>query len=209
MVQLEFLEFGLVAFTSIIAIMNPISTVAVFSSLTSDLTDEEQKTIIRSGMRISLLVLFFFAFSGQILFYILGLTIPAFKIAGGVLILNVAIGMMRPKKEKYTLEELENIAIVPIAFPLTCGAGTITAVILLSSEAVGILQNGMVYLAILISVGITYFGLREAPRILSVVGEPEIRVVMKLLSIFVLAIGVQFLINGIGEALPQILTHTP
>ena len=206
---LEILKFGLIAFTSIIAIMNPISTVAVFSSLTSEMGEKERRTIIRSSMRVALAVLVFFAFTGQILFYILGLTVPAFKIAGGILLLSMAMRMIRAKKEVYTPEELENIAIVPIAFPLTCGAGTITTVILLSSEAQGIVSQAMVYIAILLCIGISYVGLRQAQRILSVLGDHEIRVLVRLLAIFVLAIGVQFLINGIGEALPQILENLP
>ena len=206
---LEILKFGLIAFTSIIAIMNPISTVAVFSSLTSEMGEKERRTIIRSSMRVALSVLVFFAFTGQILFYILGLTVPAFKIAGGILLLSMAMRMIRAKKEVYTPEELENIAIVPIAFPLTCGAGTITTVILLSSEAQGIVSQAMVYIAILLCIGISYIGLRQAQRILSVLGDHEIRVLVRLLAIFVLAIGVQFLINGIGEALPQILENLP
>ena len=206
---LEILKFGLIAFTSIIAIMNPISTVAVFSSLTSEMGEKERRTIIRSSMRVALAVLVFFAFTGQILFYILGLTVPAFKIAGGILLLSMAMRMIRAKKEVYTPEELENIAIVPIAFPLTCGAGTITTVILLSSEAQGIVSQAMVYIAILLCIGISYIGLRQAQRILSVLGDHEIRVLVRLLAIFVLAIGVQFLINGIGEALPQILENLP
>jgi multiple antibiotic resistance protein len=206
---LETLKFGLIAFTSIVAIMNPISTVAVFSSLTSEMGERERTTIIRSSMRVALSVLVFFAFTGQILFYILGLTVPAFKIAGGILLLSMAMGMIRAKKEVYTADELENIAIVPIAFPLTCGAGTITTVILLSSEAQGIVSQAMVYVAILLCIGISYVGLQQAQRILSVLGDHEIRVLVRLLAIFVLAIGVQFLINGIGEALPQILANLP
>jgi multiple antibiotic resistance protein len=207
--QLSSLQFGLLALTSILAIMNPVSTVAIFSTLAGDLGKEEQQVVIRTSMRVALFVLFFFAFTGQYLFVILGLTLPAFKIAGGILILILAMGMLQPKKVLYTTDELENIAIVPLAFPLTCGAGTITAVILLSSEAQGILESILVYVAIGIAVGISYLGMQNAPRILAILGEHEIRVLARLLAIFVLAIGVQFLITGIGEALPQILSNIP
>jgi multiple antibiotic resistance protein len=206
---LSSLQFGLLALTSILAIMNPVSTVAIFSTLAEELSREEQRAVIRTSMRVSVFVLLFFAFTGQFLFIILGLTLPAFRIAGGILILFLAMGMLQPKKVTYTPDELDNIAIVPLAFPLTCGAGTITTVILLSSEAPGILENLLVYAAVVIAVGISYFGMLNAPRILAIFGEHEIRVLLRLLAIFVLAIGVQFLIGGIGEALPQIVSNLP
>jgi multiple antibiotic resistance protein len=206
---LSSLQFGLLALTSILAIMNPVSTVAIFSTLAGDLGKEEQEIVIRTSMRVSLLVLLFFAFTGQLLFVILGLTLPAFKIAGGILLLSLAMGMIRPREITYSPDELDNIAIVPLAFPLTCGAGTITVVILLASEAVGIFEIILVYAAVGIAVGISYVGMQNAPRILAIFGEHEIRVLVRLLSIFVLAIGVQFLINGIGEALPQIISSLP
>jgi multiple antibiotic resistance protein len=206
---LSSLQFGLLALTSILAIMNPVSTVAIFSTLAGDLGKAEQQMVIRTSMRVSLAVLLFFAFTGQFLFILLGLTLPAFKIAGGILLLSLAMGMIQPKKVTYSADELDNIAIVPLAFPLTCGAGTITAVILLASEAQGIMENLMVYTAVGIAVGISYLGLQNAPRILAIFGEHEIRVLVRLLSIFVLAIGVQFLIGGIADALPQILSNLP
>jgi multiple antibiotic resistance protein len=203
------LQFGLLALTSILAIMNPVSTVAIFSTLAGDLGKTEQEMVIRTAMRVSLFVLLFFAFTGQFLFIILGLTLPAFKIAGGILLLSLAMGMIQPRKVTYSPDELDNIAIVPLAFPLTCGAGTITVVILLASEAQGIFETVLVYAAVGIAVGISYLGMQNAPRILSIFGEHEIRVLVRLLSIFVLAIGVQFLINGVGEALPQIISNLP
>jgi multiple antibiotic resistance protein len=123
--------------------------------------------------------------------------------------LSLAMGIIRPREITYSPDELDNIAIVPLAFPLTCGAGTITVVILMASEAVGIFEIILVYAAVGIAVGISYVGMQNAPRILAIFGEHEIRVLVRLLSIFVLAIGVQFLINGIGEALPQIISSLP
>ncbi len=206
---LSSLQFGLLALTSILAIMNPVSTVAVFSTLTGELDGKEQQVVIRTSMQVALFVLLFFAFTGQLLFVVFGLTLPAFKIAGGILILILAIGMLQPKKVKYTPDELDNIAIVPLAFPLTCGAGTITTVILLASEAQGITESLLVYASVIIAVGISYLGMQNTPRIMAIFGDHEIRVFMRLLAIFVLAIGVQFLISGVGEALPQILSHLP
>jgi multiple antibiotic resistance protein len=207
--HLNSLQFGFVALTSILAIMNPVSTVAVFSTLSEGMSKEERLVVISTSMRVALTVLLFFAFTGQFIFVILGLTLPSFKIAGGLLLLSLAVGMIQPKKVAYSPDELDNIAIVPLAFPLTCGAGTITTVILLASEAQGIIDNILVYTSVATAVGISYLGMLYAPRILAIFGEHEIKVLLRLLSIFVLAIGVQFVMNGISESLPQILSTLP
>lgn len=200
-------NYLLVAFTSIIAVMNPISTAAVYFALTDGMKDEERKKVRNSAMRIGLFVLVFFAITGQIIFFLFGLTVPAFKIAGGILLLNFAIGMLHAKKVEYSIEELENISVVPLAFPLTCGAGTITTVILLASEAGNIFETSYVFLAIGASIGISYLMMVYSSTIFRFLGDHEIRVIVRLLSVFVLAIGVQFLISGIGEALPQMLEN--
>lgn len=202
-------EFFFVAVTSIIAIMNPVSTAAVFSVLTDKFSAEHQKEVIFNSLRISLVVLIFFALTGQVIFTILGLTLPAFKIAGGLLLISFATGMLAAKKEEYSPEELENVAVVPLAFPLTCGAGTITVVILIASQAVGLIENLLVIVAVLIALLLSYIGMKYSSHLLSFIGDQELRVITKFLAIFVLAIAIQFIINGISEAMPQILAEIP
>ena len=201
------IEFLFVAITSIIAIMNPVSTAAVFSILTERFTPEQQREVMLNSLRISLVVLIFFALTGQVIFTVLGLTIPAFKIAGGILLVSFATGMLMAKKEVYSPEELENIAVVPLAFPLTCGAGTITVVILISSQAIGILENLLVIVAVLVAIGASYIAMKYSSRILRFIGEQELRIITKFLAVFVLAIAIQFILNGISDAMPVILAH--
>ncbi|HUU75312.1 MAG TPA: MarC family protein [Methanoregulaceae archaeon] len=201
------IEFLLLAVTSILAIMNPVSTSAVYFVLTEDATPEDRKQVIVTAMKISLFVLIFFALTGQIIFSILGLTIPAFKIAGGILLIFVAFGMLYPRNVEYAPDALENIAIVPLAFPLTCGAGTITTVILLISESKTLLETVWVYAAIIVAIFTSYIAMTYASYIFRFIGEQEIKVIPKLMAVFVLAIAIQFIINGVAEALPQILSQ--
>jgi len=200
-------EFLIVAITSVIAIMNPVSTAAVFSILTERFTLEQQREVMINSLRISVVVLIFFALTGQLIFTVLGLTLPAFKIAGGILLVSFATGMLSAKKEVYSPDELENIAVVPLAFPLTCGAGTITVVILISSQAVGILENLLVIVAVLVAIGASYIAMKYSSRILGFIGEQELRIITKFLAVFVLAIAIQFILNGISDAMPDILAH--
>lgn len=199
------LEFLLVAIASIVAIMNPISTAAVYSVLTEKAELPQRKKVIRTSMEVSLAVLIFFALTGQFIFTILGLTLPAFKIAGGILLVSFATEMLSAKRELYSPEELENIAIVPLAFPLTCGAGTITTVILIGSEAEGLFQNGMVMVAILVAIALSFLALTYSNYLFRFIGEPELRIITKFMAIFVLAIAIQFIISGLSGAMPEIL----
>jgi multiple antibiotic resistance protein len=199
------LEFLLVATASIIAIVNPISTAAVYSVLTEKATPEQQRQVMRTSMQISLIVLIFFALTGQFIFTILGLTLPAFKIAGGILLISFATGMLSAKRELFSSEELENISIVPLAFPLTCGAGTITTVILIAAEAEGLVQNVMVIAAILITIAASYVAMAYSNHLFRFIGENELRIIAKFLAIFVLAIAIQFIISGLSGAMPDIL----
>jgi multiple antibiotic resistance protein len=200
------LEFLLVATASIIAIVNPISTAAVYSVLTEKATPEQQRQVMRTSMQISLIVLIFFALTGQFIFTILGLTLPAFKIAGGILLISFATGMLSAKRELFSGEELENISIVPLAFPLTCGAGTITTVILIAAEAEGLVQNVIVLVAIVITIAASYIAMAYSNYLFRFIGENELRIITKFLAIFVLAIAIQFIISGLSGAMPEILS---
>ncbi len=196
-----FVEFALVAITSIIAVMNPTTTVAVYIALTRGMSLEERGEVIAKSMKTSFLVLAFFAFTGQLLFLVFNVTFAAFKIAGGILLVTAAFAMLNPKKREFPREERENIAIIPLAFPLTAGPGTITAVILLVSEASRILEASLVFLGIFAGVAVSYVGMTYASKIFKFLGEEGLHVITRLMSIVVLAIAVQFIINGVAEVI--------
>ncbi len=201
------LEFALVSFASLIAVMNPASTTAVSTALTEGMKESERKEVIWQAMKISLIVLLFFAFTGQLLFSFFSITVPAFRIAGGILLVSTATEMLKTRKDPYSGEELENMAIVPLAFPLTCGAGTITTVILLASGSSGLFQLVVVVGAVLLAIGISYVGMLYGPEIFRYIGQEGLNVIPKLMAIIVLALAVQFIISGIAEALPQIVSN--
>ncbi|HDI07558.1 MAG TPA: NAAT family transporter [Candidatus Bathyarchaeota archaeon] len=198
-------EFALLAITSVIAVMNPTSTVAIYLALTREVNPKERRRIAAKSMKISFLVLAFFAFTGQLVFLIFHITFAAFKIAGGILLVTSAFRMLHPKQEQYSPEELEDIATIPLAFPLTAGPGTITTVILLVSEANNLLEASLVFVAISAGIAVSYIGMIYAPKIFRFLHQEGLRVVTKLMSIIVLAIAVQFIITGITETIPQIL----
>ena len=202
-----FLGFSLVAVASITAVMNPASTIAVYTALTDGMGRNERMKVIQTSIKIAFIVLAFFALTGQLIFSIFNITIPAFQIAGGILLVSVATSMLSSRGEAYSGADLENIAIVPLAFPLSCGPGTITTVILLASGPEGIWSIIAVFLGIIVGLAISYVGMLYGPRIFALIGEGGLRVVPKLMAIIVLAIAIQFIINGTAAAVPQLLAH--
>ena len=204
--MLEVLSFALLAVTSLIAVVEPGSNIAIYLSLTEGLSAEDKRRIVAKAMKISFFVLAFFALAGQLVFSIFNITISAFQIAGGVLLVDVALRMLHPSKYEYAREELEDIAIVPLAFPLTAGPGSITTVMLLMSQANGWVEWPFVFAAILASVLISYVGMTYAGRLSSSLGTEGLHVVTRIMAIIVLAIAVQFLINGVTDVASHIST---
>jgi multiple antibiotic resistance protein len=203
-VGLGTLDFALVAIGSIVAVMEPFSTIAVYATLAKNMTHEKKRKTVARSMRISFLVLTFFALTGHLLFQIFNITIAAFQIAGGILLVAVALQMLNPEKTTPTKDGSEDIAIVPLTFPLTAGPGTITAVILLMSKADNILESSFVFVGILAGILVSYVGMRYSSRLFRFLGDEGLRVVTALMAIIVLAIAVQFVIEGIASAIPQI-----
>jgi multiple antibiotic resistance protein len=160
---------------------------------------EEKRRIVRKAMKISFAVLAFFALAGQLVFSFFNITISAFQIAGGILLVDVALRMLHPRKDEYTREELEDVAVVPLAFPLTAGPGSITTVMLLMSQANGLIEWPFVFVAILVSVLVSYVGMTYAGRLACRLGTEGLHVVTRIMAIVVLAIAVQFLINGVTD----------
>ncbi len=198
------IEFALIAVTSIVAIMEPFSTIAVYITLTRNMEQRKQRKIAAKSMKISFLALIFFALTGHLLFLVFNITDYAFKIAGGILLIAVSLRMLYPGKGEYSTDEREDVAIVPLAFPLTAGPGTITTVMLLVSEANNFLEASFVFVGITIGILISYVGMLYSSKLFKLLGEDGLRVVTALMSILILAIAIQFIINGAAEAVSQI-----
>jgi multiple antibiotic resistance protein len=199
------LSFALLTIASVVAVVEPGSNVAIYLSLTEGMSGEEKRRIVNRAMKIAFVVLAFFAIGGQLVFSFFNITISAFQIAGGVLLVDVALRMLHPRKDEYTREELEDVAVVPLAFPLTAGPGSITTVMLLMSQASGLVEWPFVFLAIFVSILLSYIGMIYADRLVSRLGTEGLHVVTKIMAIIVLAIAVQFMINGVTDVANRII----
>ncbi|UCD02822.1 MAG: MarC family protein [Candidatus Aenigmatarchaeota archaeon] len=209
--------FILGAIVSIIVISNPISTSAVFVSLTEGMKRKDKVEIAKRSVKFSLVILVFFALTGFYLFQLFGFSIGAFRIAGGILLFTMAVHMMNHKQRHTEATELDynEISLMPLSVPFTAGPGTIVTVVLLSSEALnmmstvgfmsGLLSVFGVYAGILTVVVISYLMMVNSQRIDDIVKEGGRHVITRLMGLLVMAIAIQFMINGVIDIIPDLI----
>ena len=203
------------AVVSIIVISNPISTSAIFIALTEKMTHTEKVILAKRSITYSIFILVFFALTGMALFRLFGFTIGAFRIAGGVLLMTTAITMLNPRpREKEAEERSQDIAIIPLSIPFTAGPGTIVTVVVLMSEALNfrdvydiptaLLAAVGVLIGIFVTIFISYQMMAKSEYIDARLGSGR-RVITRLMGLFVMAIAVQFILNGIKDVLPDFI----
>lgn len=197
--MLAIIEFAILAISSIIAVMNPLSTTAIFLTLTKvEKTEENRKTAAKAA-KLGGVLLAFFAFTGTIIFQLFSIELFSFQIAGGILLVTIALKMLS-EKQGYSSENREDISIIPLTFPLTAGPGTILTVILIFSQATTYFEMIFVFVGIAIGVLLSYEGMIHAHQILNRFGKQGVQVVSSLMAIIVLAMAIQFIIGGIFKA---------
>ncbi len=210
----DVISFALVAFPSLVVIINPLMVTSVFITLTSNATPETKRAIIRRTTAIAFSVLLAFAISGTLIFKFFSITIAAFQIAGGIILFSVAMGMLhaRTSRTKQTPEEMdeamtrEDIAVVPLAIPIVSGPGAITTVIVLSGETRAIPSMATLFLAIVVAMAIVFVMLRNAARIQRFMGPSGLNITTRLMGLVLAAVAVQFVIHGVENVLPELVS---
>ncbi|MBZ0201284.1 MAG: MarC family protein [Ignavibacteriaceae bacterium] len=199
----EILEYSLTVFIGFFAIMNPIANVPIFLSLVQDADAPTKKKINKKATITAFLIVLIFAILGKFIFEIFGITIPAFKIAGGILVFYVGFEMLQSKKS--TVKHLqniavdENIAISPLAIPILSGPGTIVTAMNYVSKA-DYLHTAIVVLIFAIMCYLTYFAFSVSEIIVEKIGNNIITVVGKIMGLIIAIIGVTMIIEGIKLA---------
>jgi multiple antibiotic resistance protein len=196
-------------------VVDPFAAVPFFLAMTSSQSAAQRRETARRAAIGAWLILTAFGLLGAFLFRLLGISIPAFKLAGGVLLLLIAIDMIRtaPSAARITPPEVEagsvkdDVAIVPLAMPLLAGPGSIATVIVL----MGRVQpkqwwNGV---PVLVAIGLvavaTYMTLAAANRVERVLSRTGMNILERVAGMLLAAIALQFMIDGAGEAFPGLL----
>ena len=208
----DFLTFCLVAFSAIFFVVDPLAVLPIFLAMTANETPAQKRgTALRAAITCGI-TLTVFAAAGTLIFRFFGITLGAFKIAGGILLFLVALDMMqaRPSRTRTTPEEEKegiekaDVAIIPLAIPLLSGPGSIATVMVLMSRHAGFVYTIPVFASIFVTAVITWLMLRGAEWIERRLSKTFMNVVMRIMGLILAAISVEFVVAGIKDVLPAI-----
>jgi len=209
----DVLTFGLVAFSAIFFVVDPLAVLPIFLAMTANESAAQKRgTAMRAAITCGI-TLTVFAAAGTLIFRFFGITLGAFKIAGGVLLFLVALDMMqaRQSRTRSTPEEEQegiqkaDVAIIPLAIPLLSGPGSIaTVMVLMSRHAGSFVYTIPVFVSIFLTAIITWLMLRGAGWIEQRLSKTFMNVVMRVMGLILAAIAVEFVIAGIKDVLPTL-----
>lgn len=192
-------EHAISVFMAFFAIMNPIANTAVFYGLTANEDRSGQAKIAAKSIVITFILIFLFAVLGKAIFHLFGITLPALRITGGILVFLVGYHMLHGSNSKlHTAQGNEDtdIAISPLAVPLLAGPGTI-ATAMNYSAAGGWMEITVTVLMFAVLCLITYLCFISSAKILALIGESGIGIVTRLMGLILAVIGAQMGIAGI------------
>ena len=203
-------ETYMLALTTLFATVGPIDIAVIFAGLTSERKIATKKKIALKAVAIASGILLLCAFLGESLLSSLGISLPALRVAGGILLLLIGIDMVFARHSGGTsatadeFEEAENsqdISVFPLATPLIAGPGAMGAVILLMANAQSdITQQSMIILGLLSIMLLTYVSLLGASQIHRIVGVTGLQVVSRVFGVILCALAVQFMFDGIKNS---------
>jgi multiple antibiotic resistance protein len=203
-------QLGLVALSSLFFLVDPIATIPVFLFMTSDSDRSERARMARSAALTCFFVLAGFSLAGTLLFRLLGITLPAFQTAGGVILLHVGLDMVQARRsgtkevpgeaeealEKCEKREKNDAGIVPLGMPMLAGPGAISNVVVLTGQATHWWESLTVYVAIALTAFSCYFFLAGADRVRKRVSETGIHILTRIMGMLITALAVQFIATG-------------
>ena len=179
------ITFALLALSSIIIIVNPLGATLIYVSLTTSLDRAQKDVIAKDSCRFALIVLLIVAVLGAWILQLFGITLEAFRIAGGILLFGIGMEMVYAKTsrtkltatEKYESRDTDDIAIMPIAIPMIAGPGAITTTIVMMNEAQAMtpVAIAVVIISLVLSIAITYVMMKNSDYIMTKVGQREYR----------------------------------
>lgn len=206
-------ELLLNTFLLLFVVIDPIGLAPMFAALTQGESDAWRRRMALRGTAIAALVLIVFALLGDRLLAALNIGLPAFRIAGGVLLLLLAIDMVFARqsgvraptlREQAEAEHKKDISVFPLAIPLIAGPGAITTVLLTAGRNESLAATGALLAMLAVVLGLALVSLLLASRIVRLLGETGANVVSRVLGIVLAALAVQFMLDGLQASFGSI-----
>ncbi len=200
------------AFVAIFVIVDPFAVIPVYMSLTQDIHNPKEHNHVRlKASLIALAILCTFAASGMAIFRVFGITLPAFQIAGGILLLKFGLAQLSDNRNRVSSEEKiesidrDDISVFPLAIPLLAGPGSISTVVLYSSKAASDIRIISLLLAITLAILCCFLILKMSNLLYKILGKTGLNLLTKLMGILLTAIAIQFIINGLTAVVRSFL----
>jgi multiple antibiotic resistance protein len=195
----------ILVFTSILFIVDPLIVIPSFLAMTARDTPQQKRGHARRGAWTVAITLTVFAAAGTVIFTLFGITIGAFKIAGGILIGLNALDMVQARRSQQretpaeTAEGIEksDIGIMPLGVPMLAGPGAISTVMVHSVGARSPVFTAALYVSIGLTALVSYFTLASATRVEARLGQTGMRILTRLMGLVLCAIAVQFVVDGL------------
>jgi len=193
------------AFVTLLVVIGPIDGAAIFSTLTAEMSRSARARTALRCVVIAGIMLLLFAFGGNGLLMLLNVSLPAFQVAGGILLFLQALSLMFSSPGLSSIDEHEqreaaqrrDIAVFPLAFPLFAGPGSFSATVLLMSRANTWLERGMIVGILVACLAITYLAMRLSDPLMRLLGRTGSDVVGRISGVLLAALAVQFVFDGI------------
>ena len=202
-----YVRFSLLALSSIFFLVDPFAALPTFLVVTADQDPAKRVRTARKASLTALVILSAFAAAGQYIFRIFGITLPAFEIAGGIILLLIGLDMLEAKRsatqestgETQAAASKDDAGIVPMGIPMLAGPGAITSVMVLVGQAIDLKERLAIYSAILVTCTVSFVVLGSAVRVARAMGDTGIRILVRIMGLLLVALAVQDFVNGLGD----------
>jgi multiple antibiotic resistance protein len=205
---MQLVQFSAIAFTSVFVLVDPIAAVPTFLAMTGDSDRARRRHMAKRAAWTCFLVLLTFSMAGTLIFKFFGITLAAFKIAGGLILGLIGLDMLKAKRSptKETPDETEegaekeDVGIIPLGIPMLAGPGSISSVMVLMSQNTDWPHAIVVVGAIGAVAAVSFLVLAAADKVSSYLHETGIRILTRMMGLLLTAIAVQFVLNGLTDA---------
>ncbi len=210
------ISFILQIFSGFLAIMNPIGNVPVFVSLVEEFDESTRKKVAQKAVVAAFIICALFVIAGNFIFRFFGITLPAFRIAGGILVFLIAYHLLRgkpsrqhhPGEEEHEEADPDSIAITPLATPILSGPGTITTAMSFAGARTHFYDLILILAVFAVVCLFTYLCFIYGEAISQRLGRTRIGVITRLMGLILAVIAVQMVLEGLREAFPYLAIGT-
>jgi len=207
----ELATFGLLAFTSFLAIIDPIGIMPIYLTMTASLTPAERSKTARKAVVVAFLAIVLFAFGGQFIFKFFSISVNSLRIVGGIIFFMMGFDMLQAKlvrtnvDEEFKKQYINDISITPLAIPMLCGPGAIANSIVLMEDAVTWQMQLILIAAIAVVCFLVWLSLIGASKVNHILGDTGTKIMMRLMGLIIMVIAVEFFFSGLKPIVRDIL----